>query len=75
MNKTRKIIYAFLLILFIGSVGFVGWATFRAQAATERAILVLSENNIQREKGLLVFPPKSPTNRGLIYYPGCSGDS
>jgi dienelactone hydrolase len=51
-------------------VGLVGWATLSAQEATERAVTVLNDNGVQREDGLLVFQPDSPTDKGLIYYPG-----
>ena len=48
----------------------VGWATFSAQEATERAVDVMEENGVQRENGRLVFRPDSLTDSGLIYYPG-----
>jgi dienelactone hydrolase len=32
--------------------------------------MVLQENGVQLENGQLIFRPSSPTNRGLIYYPG-----
>ena len=70
MKKLRKIIYALLILLLVGTVGFVGWATLSAQEATERAVTVLNDNGVQREDGLLVFQPDSPTDKGLIYYPG-----
>lgn len=70
MKKLRKIIYALLILLLLGAVGFVGWATLSAQEATERAVTVLNDNGVQREAGLLVFQPDSPTDKGLIYYPG-----
>ena len=70
MKKLRKIIYALLILLLVGAVGFVGWATLSAQEATERAVTVLNDNGVQREDGLLVFQPDSPTDKGLIYYPG-----
>ena len=59
-----------LVIFLLGIVGLVGWATVSAQAATERAVAVLQENGIEREDGQLVFRPDSPTDKGLIYYPG-----
>lgn len=58
------------MIFLLGALGLVGWATVRAQEATERAVAVLQENGIQREGGRLVFRPDSPTDKGLIYYPG-----
>ena len=70
MKKLRKIIYALLILLLVGTVGFVGWATLSAQEATERAVTVLNDNGVQREDGLLVFQPDSTTDKGLIYYPG-----
>jgi hypothetical protein len=70
MKNPRRLIYAFLIILLIGTVGLVGWATLSAQEATERAVKVLNENGVQLEGGLLVFRPNSNTDRGLIYYPG-----
>lgn len=70
MKNLRKLIYAIFIILLIGTVGLVGWATFSAQEATERAVIVLNDNNVKLEDGLLVFHPNSTTNRGLIYYPG-----
>jgi pimeloyl-ACP methyl ester carboxylesterase len=51
-------------------VGLVGWATLSAQEATERAVMVLRDNGVQQEDGRLVFRPSSPTDRGLVYYPG-----
>ena len=59
-----------LIILLIGALGLVGWATLSAQEATESAVMVLQENGVQQENGRLVFRRSSPTNRGLIYYPG-----
>jgi len=70
MKKLRRVIYAILIILLVGTVGLVGWATFSAQKATERAVTVLDDNNIQLEDGLLVFQPISTPETGLIYYPG-----
>jgi dienelactone hydrolase len=32
--------------------------------------MVLHDNGVQQEDGRLVFRPSSPTDRGLIYYPG-----
>jgi len=70
MKKLRRLIYAILLILLIGTGGLVGWATLSAQEATERAVIVLQDNGVQRENGRLVFHPNVATDRGLIYYPG-----
>ncbi len=70
MKKVQKLTIILLIVLFTGSMGFVGWATFNAQEATEPAITVLSQNNVQLTDGLLVFHPDSTTSRGLIYYPG-----
>lgn len=70
MKKLRLLIYAIPIILLIGTVGLVGWATLSAQEATERAVTVLNENRVQLEDGLLVFQPDSTTDKGLIYYPG-----
>ena len=70
MKKTSKLIISITIILLIGSAGFIGWATFSAQEATERAVTVLNDNNVQLENGLLVFQPDSNTDKGLIYYPG-----
>jgi dienelactone hydrolase len=69
-TRLRLLIFGILTIFLIGAVGLVGWATLSAQEATERAVMVLQENGVQRENGQLVFRPSSPTNRGLIYYPG-----
>lgn len=70
MKTLRKITIGVILILLIGTGGLVGWATFGAQEATERAVNILQENNIQRENGFLVFQPSTQTDTGLIYYPG-----
>ena len=70
MNKPRRILYAVLIILLVGTGGFVGWATFSAQEATERAVTVLNDNGVRMQGGLLVFQPDSSTAKGLIYYPG-----
>jgi dienelactone hydrolase len=66
----RWLLIGFIAILLIGTIGLVGWATVSAQEATERAVAVLQENDIEREDGLLVFRPDAPTDKGLIYYPG-----
>ena len=68
--RFRGLIIVILIIFLIGSVGLVGWATLSAQEATERAVMVLHDNAVQREDGQLAFRPSSPTDRGLIYYPG-----
>ena len=70
MKKVQKLTIILFMLLFSGSISFVGWATFNAQEATEPAITVLSQNNVQLKDGLLVFHPTSTTSRGLIYYPG-----
>jgi dienelactone hydrolase len=70
MKILRLLLITILVILLLGTVGLVGWATVRAQPATERAAAVLQENGIEREDGQLVFRPDSPTDKGLIYYPG-----
>ena len=70
MNKLRRLLYAVLIILLVGTGGFVGWATFSAQEATERAVTMLNDNGVRMQGGLLVFQPDSSTVKGLIYYPG-----
>ncbi len=70
MKIFRRILLGILVILLIVGIGFVGWATIGAQEATERAVAVLQENDVEREDGQLVFRPNSPTSKGLIYYPG-----
>jgi dienelactone hydrolase len=70
MKILRILLIGILVIFLLGTVGLVGWATVSAQAATERAVAVLQENGIEREDGQLVFRPDSPTDMGLIYYPG-----
>ena len=70
MKKLRRLLYAIPIILLIGTMGLVGWATFSAQEATERALTVLNDNGVHLEDGLLVFQPNFTTGRGLIYYPG-----
>ncbi len=70
MKILRWLLSAVILILLLGAIGLVGWATVSAQEATERAVAVLQENDIQREDGHLLFRPDSPTDKGLIYYPG-----
>ena len=70
MKVFRWLFVAVLVLLLIGIIGLVGWATVSAQEATERAVAVLQENGVQREDGQLVFRPSSPNGKGLIYYPG-----
>jgi len=70
MKILRILLIGILVIFLLGTLGLVGWATIRAQAATERAVAVLQENGTEREDGQLVFRPDSPTDKGLIYYPG-----
>ncbi len=70
MKTLRRLLIGFLALILIGVILLIGWATVRAQAATERAVMVLQDNNIKREDGQLVFRPTSPANKGLIYYPG-----
>jgi hypothetical protein len=69
-KNARRLTIGILIILFIGVVGLVGWATLSAQEATERAVMVLNENDVQLEDGRLVFRAVFPTDKGLIYYPG-----
>lgn len=69
-KRVRWLVIGILLISLIGTAGLVGWATLSAQEATERAVTVLHDNGVQQEDGRLVFQPSSPTDRGLIYYPG-----
>ena len=68
--NTRRLLIGILILLIIGTVGMVAWATLSSQQATERALLVLNENGVNMEDGLLVFRAFSPTDKGLIYYPG-----
>jgi dienelactone hydrolase len=70
MKILRWLIIGIFVIFLIGTVGLVGWATLSAQEATERAVLVLQDNDVKREDGRLVFRPSSPTDKGLVYYPG-----
>ena len=70
MKILRRLLLGVLIIVLLGAVALVGWATVRAQPATARAVAVLAENGVQREDGLLVFGGDSPTTSGLIYYPG-----
>jgi len=59
-----------LVIVLVLAAALVGWASVKAQGATQRATAVLQENGIQREDRQLVFHPAAPTKTGLIYYPG-----
>ena len=70
MKLFRRLFIGVLAIVLIGALWLVGWATVRSQAATERAVVVLQDNGVQREDGQLVFRPASPNGKGLIYYPG-----
>lgn len=70
MKRVSKIALGIIVVILLGGVGLVGWATLSAQEATESAINVLNENDIPINAQLLVFSPDTPTNRGLIYYPG-----
>ena len=70
MKVFRWLLVTVLVILLIGTIGLVGWATASAQEATERAVMVLQDNGVQREDGQLVFRSSSPNGKGLIYYPG-----
>ena len=70
MKIFRRLLIVVLVIVLIGAIWLVGWATVRAQEATERAVVVLRDNGIQREDGQLVFRPSFPNDKGLIYYPG-----
>ena len=69
-TRIRQLIIGILIILLIGTLGLVGWATLNTQEATERAVIVLNDNGVQQKNGQLVFRPSSPPDRGLIYYPG-----
>jgi hypothetical protein len=70
MKIIRRLPIVLLAILLVGATSLVVWATVRAQPATEPAVQLLQENDIQREDRRLVFRPRSPTDTGLIYYPG-----
>lgn len=70
MKLLRRLLIGLLILILIGAISFVGWATLSAQAATERAVTVLQENRVQREDGQLLFQPDTPTTKGLILYPG-----
>ncbi len=70
MKIFRRLFIGILVIVLIGAISLVGWATVKSQDATERAVVVLRDNGVQREDGQLVFRPDSTTKKGLIYYPG-----
>lgn len=70
MKIIRKLLIGILVIVLIGGISLVGWATIKAQHAIEPAVSVLQNNGIEREDGLLVFRPGFPNQKGLIYYPG-----
>ncbi|MCO5194394.1 MAG: alpha/beta hydrolase [Anaerolineae bacterium] len=70
MKALRILLITLLAVLLIGVIGMIVWATASAQDATEPALEILNQNGVEREDGLLVFRPNSPTNTGLIYYPG-----
>lgn len=70
MKIFRRLLIVIVALLLLGALSLVGWATINAQAATERAVMVLQDNDVQQAEGQLVFRPPSPTNKGLIYYPG-----
>ena len=70
MKIIRGLLIGVLAILLIGAIALVGWATVSAQDATERAVMVLQDNDVAREDGQLVFRPSSPNGKGFIYYPG-----
>ena len=59
MKIFRRLLIGILVILLIGVIGLVGWATVNAQEVTERAVAVLQDNGVQREDGQLVFRPSS----------------
>lgn len=70
MKIIRGLLIGMLVIVLIGAIAFVGWVTVSAQDATERAVVVLQDNDVEREDGQLVFQPSSPNGKGFIYYPG-----
>lgn len=70
MKIFRRLLIGILAILLIAAIGLVSWATVKSQAATERAVVVLQNNGVQREDGELVFRPTVANHKGLIYYPG-----
>ena len=70
MKILRRILVGLLILVVLMVVGLFTWATVSARTATERAVDTLTENNISREDGLLVFEPADTPSRGLIYYPG-----
>src|SRR4051794_9671759 len=66
----RRLLIGLLILLVIGAAAFVGWAALNSQNATARALEVLQKNHVEREDGQVVFQPDSPTDKGLIFYPG-----
>ncbi|MEM7333608.1 MAG: alpha/beta hydrolase [Chloroflexota bacterium] len=70
MKILRRILIGLLILLVLMVAGLFTWATVSARPATERALQTLSDNNITREDGLLVFQPDTQPTLGLIYYPG-----
>lgn len=70
MNIFRRLLIGVSTLLFVGTTGFLGWANVRAQTATDSAVAVLQENDVEREDGQLVFHPPAPAEKGFIYYPG-----
>jgi dienelactone hydrolase len=70
MKILRRLLVGILVALLIGAAALIGWAAVSAQEATERAVVVLQQNGVQREDGRLVFRPSVPSDRGLVYYPG-----
>jgi hypothetical protein len=70
MKIIRGLLIGIFVIFLIGMIALVGWATVSAQDATERAVMVLRDNDVAREDGQLVFQPSSPNGKGFIYYPG-----
>ena len=70
MKIIRRLFMGILAIILMVAVWLVIWANMRVQIATERAVEVLQDNNVQREDGQLVFRPESPNQKGFIYYPG-----
>ena len=70
MKILRRLLIGVLVIVLIGTIAMVVWATVSAQEATEPAVVLLRANGVEREDGQLVFRPSSPNDKGLIYYPG-----
>lgn len=70
MKIISRVLLALLIVVALAALGLVLWASISAQEATGGATVVLQQNGVQREDGLLVFRPDVTTDRGLIYYPG-----